>query len=35
MEQLKENISSIDVELTQEQLIKIDEIQKLQPNPAP
>ena len=35
MEQLKENISSIDVELTEEQLTKIDEIQKLQPNPAP
>ena len=35
MEQLKENISSIDVELSEEVLTKIDEIQKLQPNPAP
>ena len=35
IEQLKENISSIDVELSEEVLTKIDEIQKLQPNPAP
>ncbi len=35
MEQLKENISSIHVELTEETLQKIDEIQELQPNPAP
>ncbi len=35
MEQLKENISSIDVELSDEMLAEIDEIQKLQPNPAP
>jgi len=35
MEQLKENISSIHVELSQETLKKIDDIQELQPNPAP
>lgn len=35
MEQLKENISSIEVELSDEMLAEIDEIQKLQPNPAP
>lgn len=35
MEQLKENITSIDVVLSDETLNKIDEIQKLQPNPAP
>ena len=35
MEQLQENISSIHVELTEETLQKIDEIQELQPNPAP
>jgi aryl-alcohol dehydrogenase-like predicted oxidoreductase len=35
MEQLRENISSIDVELSQEMLSEIDEIQNLQPNPAP
>ncbi|AMC11319.1 aldo/keto reductase [Lutibacter profundi] len=35
MEQLKENISSIHVKLTEETLKKIDEIQELQPNPAP
>lgn len=35
MEQLKENISSIDVKLSDEVLTKIDEIQELQPNPAP
>ncbi|RXP49326.1 aldo/keto reductase [Lutibacter sp. HS1-25] len=35
MEQLKENIGSINVILSKETLIKIDEIQKLQPNPAP
>jgi len=35
MEQLKENISSIDVKLSEEILKRIDEIQELQPNPAP
>ncbi|MCF6168635.1 aldo/keto reductase [Lutibacter sp.] len=35
MEQLKENIGSIHVELSKETLNKIDEIQDLQPNPAP
>lgn len=35
MQQLKENISSIEVELSDEILNKIDEIQELQPNPAP
>ncbi|GGK38160.1 MULTISPECIES: aldo/keto reductase [Flavobacteriaceae] len=35
MEQLKENISSIHVELSTEILNKIDEIQELQPNPGP
>ncbi|ANW97229.1 aldo/keto reductase [Wenyingzhuangia fucanilytica] len=35
IEQLQENIASIDVELSDEVLTKIDEIQKLQPNPAP
>ena len=35
MEQLRENISSIDVELSDEMLAEIDEIQNLQPNPAP
>jgi len=35
IEQLKENIDSIDVELSQETLEKIDKIQELQPNPAP
>jgi aryl-alcohol dehydrogenase-like predicted oxidoreductase len=35
MEQLKENISSIDIVLSDEILGKIDEIQDLQPNPAP
>jgi aryl-alcohol dehydrogenase-like predicted oxidoreductase len=35
MEQLKENISSIDINLSQEMLAEIDEIQNLQPNPAP
>jgi len=35
MEQLKENISSIHVELSKETLEKIDKIQELQPNPAP
>ncbi|NEW79234.1 MAG: aldo/keto reductase [Gelidibacter sp.] len=33
--QLKENISSIDVELSKDTLEKIDKIQELQPNPAP
>ncbi|MBL4938909.1 MAG: aldo/keto reductase [Lutibacter sp.] len=35
LEQLSENIGSIDIELSQETLQKIDEIQELQPNPAP
>ena len=35
MEQLKENISSIQVELSKETLQKIDDIQEFQPNPAP
>ncbi len=35
MEQLKENIGSIQVELSAEILDKIDKIQELQPNPAP
>ena len=35
MEQLKENIGSIDIELNEETLEKIDTIQELQPNPAP
>lgn len=35
MEQLKENISSINVQLSQETLKKINSIQELQPNPAP
>lgn len=35
MQQLKENISSIHVELSDETLEKIDFIQNLQPNPAP
>jgi aryl-alcohol dehydrogenase-like predicted oxidoreductase len=35
MEQLKENISSIEVELSEEMLSEIDHIQELQPNPAP
>ena len=35
MEQLKENIGSIDIELNEEILEKIDTIQELQPNPAP
>ena len=35
MQQLKENISSIEVELSEEILKKIDEIHELQPNPAP
>lgn len=35
MHQLKENISSIQIELSPETLKKIDEIQELQPNPAP
>ena len=33
--QLKENISRIEVELNEETMVKIDEIQELQPNPAP
>ncbi len=35
MEQLRENISSIDIDLNPEMLAEIDEIQNLQPNPAP
>ena len=35
VQQLKENINSIHVELTPEILHKIDQIQELQPNPAP
>lgn len=35
MDQLKENISSIDVDLSEEVLNEIDQIQNLQPNPAP
>ena len=35
MEQLEENIQSIDVELSEETLKEIDLIQDLQPNPAP
>ena len=35
MEQLKENIESIHVDLSQETLEEIDNIQELQPNPAP
>ncbi len=35
MDQLKENISSIEVTLSEEMLREIDEIQALQPNPAP
>ena len=35
LEQLKENISSIDVNLSSETIKRIDEIQELQPNPAP
>lgn len=35
IEQLKENIGSINVELPEETLKRIDEIQELQPNPAP
>ena len=35
MQQLKENIGSIHVELSQETLENIDKLQELQPNPAP
>jgi len=35
MEQLKENIGSIHVELSAETIEKIDFIQNSQPNPAP
>lgn len=35
MAQLKENINSIHVDLSEETLIRIDAIQDLQPNPAP
>lgn len=35
MNQLQENIGSIEINLSEEVLVKIDEIQKLQPNPAP
>ena len=35
MEQLKENIGSIEIELSTDLLNEIDQIQVLQPNPAP
>lgn len=35
MEQLKENIATINVNLSEEILKEIDEVHKLQPNPAP
>jgi aryl-alcohol dehydrogenase-like predicted oxidoreductase len=35
MQQLKENISSINVELSAETLNEIDRIQEMQPNPGP
>jgi aryl-alcohol dehydrogenase-like predicted oxidoreductase len=35
MEQLKENIGSIDISLSDEILEEIDKINELQPNPAP
>lgn len=35
MEQLKENIESIQVKLSEDTLIEIDKIHELQPNPAP
>ena len=35
MGQLKENIATIDINLTPDLLQEIDEIQSLQPNPAP
>lgn len=35
MDQLKENIGSIEVRLSEELLSEIDRIQDLQPNPAP
>ena len=35
LDQLKENISSIEIELSEELLAEIDKIQALQPNPAP
>jgi aryl-alcohol dehydrogenase-like predicted oxidoreductase len=35
MDQLIENIGSIDVSLTKENLEEIDAIHELQPNPAP
>ena len=35
IEQLKENISSIHVELSNETLLEVDRIHELQPNPAP
>jgi aryl-alcohol dehydrogenase-like predicted oxidoreductase len=35
MAQLQENISSINIELSEDTLQKIDEIQEIQPNPAP
>lgn len=35
MAQLEENISSIDISLSHDTLKVIDEIQELQPNPAP
>lgn len=35
LEQLSENIGSINVELSDDVILKIDKIQELQPNPAP
>ena len=35
MEQLKENIGSIEINLSEEVLEEIDQINELQPNPAP
>jgi len=35
MEQLKENISSIEIDLSEDTLKEIDRIQQLCPNPAP
>ncbi len=35
LEQLKENIESIDIDLSEEILLEVDKIQNLQPNPAP
>ena len=35
MEQLRENIGSIDVEFTREMMKRVDEVQEKYPNPAP